>query len=70
MVEERSSKAVGMAQQSAWTRWEQAVERKITWADLWRAECREITVLSMYLAEKLRRREDKIIVAPWRPAFN
>ncbi|XP_060744927.1 uncharacterized protein LOC132858560 [Tachysurus vachellii] len=43
--EERSSKAVGMARQGAWTRWEQAVERKITWADLWRAEPHRIKFL-------------------------
>ncbi|KAK0134731.1 Retrovirus-related Pol polyprotein from type-2 retrotransposable element R2DM [Merluccius polli] len=36
--EERSIRAVGMRHQGAWTRWEQAVERKITWTDLWRAE--------------------------------
>ncbi|GAA6088619.1 uncharacterized protein LOC109140547, partial [Tachysurus ichikawai] len=43
--EERFSKAVGMARQGAWTRWEQAVERKITWADLWRAEPHRIKFL-------------------------
>ena len=36
--EERSSKTVGMSQQGAWTRWEQAVERKVMWTDLWQAE--------------------------------
>ncbi|XP_060717119.1 uncharacterized protein LOC132839923 [Tachysurus vachellii] len=34
-----------MARQGAWTRWEQAVERKITWADLWRAEPHRIKFL-------------------------
>ena len=43
--EERSSRAVGMRQQGAWTRWEQAVERKITWTDLWRAEPHRIKFL-------------------------
>ena len=28
----RTVKAVGMKQQGAWTRWENAVERKVTWA--------------------------------------
>lgn len=36
--EERSSRAVGMKQQGAWTKWEQVAERKISWADIWRAE--------------------------------
>ena len=43
--EERSSRAVGMRQQGAWTRWEQVVERKISWADLWRAEPHRIKFL-------------------------
>ncbi|XP_073720025.1 uncharacterized protein [Misgurnus anguillicaudatus] len=43
--EERSSKAVGMARQGAWTRWEQAVERKITWTELWRSEPHRIKFL-------------------------
>ena len=33
--EERSSRAVGQRQQGAWTRWEQAMDRKVTWTDLW-----------------------------------
>ncbi|KAI7802934.1 polyprotein, partial [Triplophysa rosa] len=38
-VEElRASQMVGMRQQGAWTRWEQAVDRKISWNELWRAE--------------------------------
>ena len=43
--EERSSRAVGMRQQGAWTRWEQVVERKISWTDLWRAEPHRIKFL-------------------------
>ena len=27
-----------MKQQGAWTRWENAVERKVTWAELWKAK--------------------------------
>lgn len=33
--ETRTCKAVGMKQQGAWTRWENAVERKVTWAEFW-----------------------------------
>ena len=36
--EERCSKMVGMSKQGAWSRWEHADPRKITWAELWRAE--------------------------------
>ncbi|XP_067284127.1 uncharacterized protein [Pseudorasbora parva] len=36
--EERASRMVGMRQQGAWTRWENAVDRKVTWAELWKAE--------------------------------
>ena len=43
--EERSSRAVGMRQQGAWTRWEQVAERKISWTDLWRAEPHRIKFL-------------------------
>ena len=38
-VEEmRTCKAVGMKQQGAWTRLENAVETKVTWAELWKAD--------------------------------
>lgn len=43
--EERSSRAVGMRQQGARTRWEQVVERKITLTDLWWAEPHRIKFL-------------------------
>ncbi len=36
--EERYNKAVGMGKQGAWTRWEHAEARKITWSELWREE--------------------------------
>lgn len=36
--EQRASQWVGLRQQGAWTRWEGAMERKISWAELWRAE--------------------------------
>ncbi|XP_031136520.1 uncharacterized protein LOC116036966, partial [Sander lucioperca] len=36
--EQRASQMVGLRQQGAWTRWEDAMERKISWAELWRAE--------------------------------
>ncbi|KAL7848811.1 hypothetical protein SRHO_G00204340 [Serrasalmus rhombeus] len=35
--EARSCKAVGMRHQGAWTRWENAVERKVTWTEIWKA---------------------------------
>lgn len=36
--EQRASQWVGLRQQGAWTRWEEAMDRKISWAELWRAE--------------------------------
>ncbi|KAL0159871.1 hypothetical protein M9458_043596, partial [Cirrhinus mrigala] len=36
--EERRSKTVAMRQQGAWTNWEHALTRKITWSELWRSE--------------------------------
>ena len=36
--ESRSSRMVEMRQQGAWTRWEQALDRKISWSELWKAE--------------------------------
>lgn len=45
LEEIRTSKAVGMKQQGAWTRWENAVERKVTWAELWKAEPQRIKFL-------------------------
>ena len=45
-VEEgRSSRAVGLKQQGAWTRWKQAMDRKVTWTDLWQGEPHRITFL-------------------------
>lgn len=35
--ETRTCKSVGMKQQRAWTRWENVVERKVTWAELWKS---------------------------------
>lgn len=43
--EERASTIIGMRQQGAWTRWEQAVERKVTWTDLWKAEPQRLRFL-------------------------
>ncbi|KAK0145090.1 hypothetical protein N1851_016010 [Merluccius polli] len=34
-----------MKQQGAWTRWKNAVERKVTWAELWKAEPHRIKFL-------------------------
>ncbi|XP_073696141.1 uncharacterized protein [Garra rufa] len=36
--EKRACQMAGMRQQGAWTRWEQTVERKVTWTELWKAE--------------------------------
>ncbi|XP_069366366.1 uncharacterized protein [Paralichthys olivaceus] len=36
--EDRYSRMVGMSKQGAWTRWEHAETRKITWTEMWRAE--------------------------------
>ncbi|XP_059199347.1 uncharacterized protein LOC131979398 [Centropristis striata] len=33
--EERTSRAVAMRQQGAWMKWEQAMERSVTWKDIW-----------------------------------
>ncbi|XP_053183947.1 LOW QUALITY PROTEIN: uncharacterized protein LOC128367182 [Scomber japonicus] len=42
-VEEvRTSRMVGMRQQGAWTRWEGALERKLTWNDIWKTEPQRI----------------------------
>lgn len=42
---ERFARAVGMIQQGAWTKWEQAMARKITWSDLWRSDPHRIWFL-------------------------
>lgn len=45
-VEEgRTSRAAGMGQQGDWTRWEQAMDRKVTWTELWQSEPHRITFL-------------------------
>lgn len=36
--EQHASQTVGLRQQGAWTRWEEAMDRKISWPELWRAE--------------------------------
>ncbi|XP_026079824.1 uncharacterized protein LOC113057031 [Carassius auratus] len=36
--EERYTKMASMSKQGAWTRWEHADPRRITWAELWKAE--------------------------------
>ncbi|XP_034552669.1 LOW QUALITY PROTEIN: uncharacterized protein LOC117822130 [Notolabrus celidotus] len=43
--DQRTSRMVGMRQQGAWTRWEQAVERKVSWTKLWKAEPHRIKFL-------------------------
>lgn len=34
--EEQTSRAVAMGQQGAWMKWEQAIERSVTWKDIWK----------------------------------
>ncbi len=34
--EEQTSRAVAMRQQGAWMKWEQAMERSVTWMDIWK----------------------------------
>lgn len=43
--EEQGSTMVGMWQQGAWTQWEQAVERKVTWTELLKAEPQHLKFL-------------------------
>ncbi|XP_063058826.1 uncharacterized protein LOC134452393 [Engraulis encrasicolus] len=43
--EERASRMVGMGQQGAWTRWENVLQRKITWPNIWRADSLNIRFL-------------------------
>ena len=45
-VEEgRSSRVAGLRQQVSWTRWEQAMDQKVTWMDVWQTESHCITFL-------------------------
>lgn len=46
----RTCKAVGMKQQGAWTRWEKAVEMKVTLAEFWKAEphCIKFLIQAVY----------------------
>ncbi len=43
--EERTCRTVGMRQQGAYIRWENAIARKVTWAELWKAEPQRIKFL-------------------------
>ncbi|KAL7871617.1 hypothetical protein SRHO_G00066000 [Serrasalmus rhombeus] len=43
--EARSCEAVGKRHQGAWTRWENVVERKVTWTEIWKAEPHHIKFL-------------------------
>ncbi|KAK7889536.1 hypothetical protein WMY93_025096 [Mugilogobius chulae] len=43
--EARGSKIVAMGQQGAWSRWEHASNRRISWADLWKFEPHRIKFL-------------------------
>ena len=43
--EERQAKTVSMKQQGKWMKWEGAIQRKVTWADLWSTESNRISFL-------------------------
>ena len=43
--EQRMARAVGMAKQGAWTRWEDALQRKLTWDNIWKMEDHRIKFL-------------------------
>lgn len=43
--EERTSRAVAMRQQGAWMRWEQAMERSVTWKEIWQWDPKRIKFL-------------------------
>lgn len=39
-IEKRSCRMVAIGQQGTWTRWDNILERKVTWVELWKAEPR------------------------------
>ncbi len=43
--EERASRMVGMGQQGAWTKWENVLQSKITWANIWKVDFHRIRFL-------------------------
>ncbi|KAK7915664.1 hypothetical protein WMY93_011425 [Mugilogobius chulae] len=45
LEERRTCKAVGMSKQGAWARWENAIQRRVTWNELWKAEPHRIKFL-------------------------
>ena len=45
MEEVRSSEMASLSQQGAWTRWENVVQQKITWADFWCPDMNSIIFL-------------------------
>lgn len=46
-------RAVAMRKQGTWTRWEQVMERKITWNDLWKMDSQSIKFLIMVVYDIL-----------------
>lgn len=53
-VEEQcTSWMVGLRQQGTWTRWEGAMKRKISWAELWKAEPYRIKFLIQFVYDTL-----------------
>lgn len=43
--EKRISRMGGIRQQGAWTRWEQVMDRKISWSELWKVKSHRIQFL-------------------------
>ncbi|TWW54222.1 hypothetical protein D4764_0192250 [Takifugu flavidus] len=43
--EERVGRAVGLPQQGAWTRWESALQRKVTWSNIMQADFHHVRFL-------------------------
>lgn len=46
-------RAVVMRQQGTWTRWEQVMEHKTTWNDLWKLDSQSIKFLIMVVYDIL-----------------
>ena len=48
--EKRVGRMVGLSQQGAWTKWENTLQRKITWSDIWRSDssCMRFLIQAVY----------------------
>ncbi|MCI4390737.1 hypothetical protein PGIGA_G00126150 [Pangasianodon gigas] len=49
LEEERVGRAVGLRQQGAWTRWESALQRKVTWSNIMQADFHRVRFLCQKL---------------------